>query len=341
MEKLFKNPAKGMVSTLCISCLLLVSLLSACEDPAVSEEVTPIEAVSGKNSTSAFPQSGNLVEVISSHLNFNMPDELLSGWNTFRYNNQSHNVHLFLFEKMPVFEGEQKTIEHYKTEIAPVFQDAMDLINEGRVAEGFGEFSRLPVWTSQVVYTGGMGLVSPGETAQTTVRLEPGLYVMECYVKTNGTFHSVRGMVTQFIVKEESSNAAPPKKTTLNMTLSSDEGIQVEGNLRPGLQTIAVHFKDQVVHENAVGHDVNLVKLEDDTDMEELENWMNWVNPTGLETSTLPASVTFLGGVQEMPAGNTAYLTMVLKPGLYAWISEVPNSSSKGMLRTFIIPAAN
>ena len=340
MKKLFKNPTTGLLSSLCISCLLLTSLLSACEDPAASEEGLSLETISGKNSPSAFSHSGNLVEVTSTHMNFIMPDELLSGWNTFRYNNQSHNVHFFLFEKMPVYEGEQKTIEHYETEIAPVFQAVMDLINQGKVGEGFAEFANLPAWATQVVYTGGMGLVSPGETAQTAVRLEPGVYVMECYGKTNGTFHSVSGMVTQFIVTEEASSATPPKKTTLNMTLSSDKGIEIEGELRPGLHTIAVHFEDQVVHEHALGHDVNLVKLEDDTDLEELENWMNWVNPSGLETSTLPASVTFLGGVQEMPAGNTAYLTMVLKPGRYAWISEVPNTSSKGMLRTFTIPAA-
>lgn len=305
----------------------------------ISEEANFMEAESGRNSPSSFPHSGNLVEVTSTHMNFIMPDELLSGWNTFRYSNESHNVHFFILEKFPVYEGEQKNIEHWRTKIAPVFQDAMDLINEGKVGEGFAEFARLPVWFPQVIFTGGVGLVSPGETAQTTIQLDPGVYVMECYVKTNGRFHAVDGMVTQFTVKEESSSATPPKKTTLNMTLSSDKGIEIDGKLRPGMHTIAVHFKDQEVYGNGVGHDVNLVKLEDDVSLEALESWMNWVDPNGMETSTVPSSVTFLGGVQEMPAGNTAYITTVLKPGRYAMISEVPDASSKGLLKTFTIPS--
>lgn len=342
IKKTFKYPRQGIEVSFWVCFFLLTSLFTACEEPEMTvtpEEAKLIEVASGKNTPAAFPHSGNLVEVTSTHMNFIMPDEIPSGWTSFRYQNRSHNTHFFLIEKMPVFEGEQKTIEDYEAEIAPVFQDAMDLINEGRVGEGFAQFAHLPAWSSLVVYTGGAGLTAAGETSQITQYLEPGVYVMECYVKTNGIFHSYDGMVKQFIVSEESSNASAPKKITLNMTLSSEGGIEVEGTLRPGLHTIAVHFKDQVVHEHALGHDVHLVKLEDDTNLGTLENWMNWVDPNGLETSTIPASATFLGGVQEMPAGNTAYLTMVLKPGRYAWVSEVPAPSSKGMLKTFTIPS--
>lgn len=101
------------------------------------------------------------------------------------------------------------------------------------------------------------------------------------------------------------------------------------------MHTIAVHFKDQAVHENFLGHDVNLVKLEENTDLEALARWINWADPKGLET---PAPATFLGGSQQMNAGNTAYFTVNLKPGRYAWIAEVPDPASKGMLKTFTVP---
>ncbi|AHM58695.1 hypothetical protein D770_02115 [Flammeovirgaceae bacterium 311] len=330
---------KRISLTVSVSALLSVALFSACESPGDlihPNGMSGINTATAINSPVAYSNTGNVVEVQTEHMNFIMPDEIPSGWTTFRYQNSSHKTHFFLLEKMPVFEGEQKGIEDYEEQIAPVFQNAMDLINEGKVDEGFAEFARFPAWASQIIYTGGVGLVAPGETAQVTLRLDPGLYVIECYVKTNGRFHSVDGMVKEMLVTEASSNALPPKKSTLHMTLSSTGGIEIEGKLRPGLHTIAVHFKDQVVHEHALGHDVHLVKLADDTNLEELEAWMNWINPHGLET---PAPATFLAGVQEMPAGNTAYLSMVLKPGRYAWISEVPNASSKGMLKTFTIPA--
>ena len=90
-----------------------------------------------------------------------------------------------------------------------------------------------------------------------------------------------------------------------------------------------------MAHENFVGHDVHLARLEDDTDLEQLAIWMDWSEPSGLET---PAPVQFVGGVNEMPAGETGYVHVRLAPGRYAWIAEVPHSMQKGMLKTFVVP---
>jgi hypothetical protein len=59
---------------------------------------------------------------------------------------------------------------------------------------------------------------------------------------------------------------------------------------------------------------------------------MDWSAPGGLQT---PAPAEFLGGLNEMPAGSTGYFTVDLEPGEYAWISEVPDASAKGMLKEF------
>ena len=45
--------------------------------------------------------------------------------------------------------------------------------------------------------------------------------------------------------------------------------------------------------------------------------------------------VTFLGGVNDMPAGRTGYFYADLQPGKYAFISEVPKSKSKGLFKVF------
>ena len=63
---------------------------------------------------------------------------------------------------------------------------------------------------------------------------------------------------------------------------------------------------------------------------------MNWADPKGLITPS-PEGFTFLGGVNDMPAGNTGYFEVNLKPGNYAFISEVPNALSKNMLKTFVV----
>lgn len=332
MKKQFKKLKDIGISTIFIQTIMLSCLWISCNGQAKNNITgdNTAEASTLHNAPVPKANAGNLVEVKTEHMNFIMPEEIPSGWNTFRYQNNSQLPHFISLVKLPVFEGEQKTFEHFM-ELSTVFVDAMNLINSGNKEEGFAEFDRLPEWSSEMNYTGGVGLVSGGETAQTTVYLSPGVYVAECYVKTNGQFHP---MANQFIVSEKPSNASPPKPT-LHMEISKDRGIELKEEPTKGVHTIALHFKDQNVYENFVGHDVHLVKIEKDTDLEALDNWMNWTEVKGLNT---PAPAVFLGGAQQMAAGNTAYFTVVLEPGDYAWISEVPSPASKGLFKTFTVP---
>jgi hypothetical protein len=142
-------------------------------------------------------------------------------------------------------------------------------------------------------------------------------------------------MAKELWVTDEDSRNKPPE-ATINMSISSTEGINYEGEITKGFQTFSILYKDQIVHENFVGHDVNLVKLEDNANLEELEAWMNWSNPTGL-MSPVPEGVTFLGGTNDSPAGSTQYFIANLEPGNYAFIAEVPNTKAKGMFKQFTI----
>jgi len=278
------------------------------------------------------PRKAHTVEVVSTGMNFKLPDKIKSGWITFRYKNRSELTHFFAIEKMPGFEGDQKTVKDSKAEVVPAFQKIMHAINDGKEKLPLGE---LPAWYQEVKFVGGPGLIAPGKTAATTLHLEPGTYVIECYVKSpDGIFHSTNGMIEGLTVTEESSNSGAPKPT-LEMRLSSEKGISVDEDIRPGDHTIAVHFEDQKVQEHFLGFDVHLARLNKHTDIDKLTAWMDWSNPDGLTT---PAPANFLGGTQEMPGGNTAYVHIELKPGKYAWIAEVPNSAEKDMLKIFTVP---
>lgn len=316
---------------------LFVGLLLSCKEQkknSISQNSSQNLEISNDEAYSAFPDEGNLVKVTTTEMDFQAPEEISSGWTTFRYHNKSPMTHFFILTKMPVIDGEQKTLEDGKREISPIFRDAMDLIMEGKREEGFAQFAKMPEWASKVVYTGGVGFLSPGETGQTDLFLEPGEYFLECYVKTGGVFHGDLGMYKEITVTEEKSSANPPMPT-LEMDISSEAGFEMDEQIDPGMHVLAVNFKDQIPHEHGLGHDVHLVKLDEKSDLKELETWVNWAEPTGLET---PApSGTFLGGVEDMPAGNTAYMTVNITPGKYVWIAEVPNSSSKNMLKTFTV----
>jgi hypothetical protein len=274
----------------------------------------------------------SVIEIITEVMDFQTVDEIPAGWHSFRYVNKSNEPHFFLLGKYP----EGKTIKDGEREVIPTFQNGMNLINEGKAEEGFAEFNKLPPWFFEVVYSGGSGLISSGKTSETTLKLEPGYYVMECYVKMiGGVFHSSMGMAKELIVTE---NTASDLEITpdVKLTISSTEGIVFSDPVNKGKQIFSVYFKDQVAHENFVGHDVNLVKLNENANLETLEKWMNWADPEGLITPA-PQGVTFFGGVNEMPAGNTGYFSATLEPGNYALVSEVPNTLSKNMLKTFSV----
>ena len=272
----------------------------------------------------------NVISVVTQSMEFQMVDTIPSGWNTFVYKNESNETHFFLLDKYP----EGKTISNTKSEILPPFDTGMDLINNGNVAEAMEAFNTLPKWFFEVQFLGGSGLIAPKHTSETTVKLEPGYYVVECYVKMpNGKFHTSMGMIKEVIVSDEDSGNLPPE-STVNVAISSNEGIVFDDAILKGEQVISVIFKDQIVHENFVGHDVNLVKMTDTTNLKKLESWMNWADPKGLITPA-PNGFTFLGGVNNLPAGYTGYFKVNLTSGYYAFVSEVPNAISKNMLKTF------
>ena len=307
---------------------VLVILTGAC----APGDDTPSASLDGSNTQ-------GVVDVIARGLTLMAPDEIPSGWTTFRFNNESPMIHFVLVERVPDGQG----IESQQAQVAPVFQDGLDLLGAGEVDAALERFGDLPAWFGEIVFLGGPGLTSPGRTSQATVYLEPGTYLLECYVKTGGIFHSYNpdpssyGMVHEFTVTDETSEAVEPS-ATIQIEISTAGGIVVEGALVPGEHTVAVHFVDQTVHENFVGHDIHLVRVAGDLDLGELERWMDWTQAMGLQS---PAPAEFLGGTNEMPAGTTSYFTVVLEPGNYAWVSEVPGSAEKGMLKPFSVPSGD
>lgn len=307
---------------------------AACEPdaphPVGVEEETMLAARAGPN----------VVNVAAERLEFiTSVDQLGSGWTTFRFKNRSSVPHLVAIEKLPVFMGEQITLEDYREDLVPPFQNLMDLII-GRPFTFPAAGLDFPAWAP--TFIGGPGITSPGETSQVTVFLEPGLYVIECYMKRpDGTFHTLT-MVEDLTVTEAANAAGAPPKPSVRLTLSSISGITVEGAIdRPGTHTVEVFFEDQAVYEHVLGHDVYVVRVDAGADLDEVAEWINWIQPTAAFPAgglTSPAPATLLGGAQDSPAGSTSYFTVHLEKGDYAWIAEVPDPAGKNMLKTFSVP---
>ena len=318
----FKNYIRDVISFVLLigisSCFLLTQ---SCKTDKKQEKNSTVDV-----------EKENVIEIITKNMDFQMPDTIPSGWVTFRYKNASPQTHFFLIDKYP----DGITLQNVIDEVGPPFDNGMKLINEGKVEEGYAEFGKLPEWFGEAKYLGGSGLVSSNHVSQTTVKLNPGYYIFECYVKmSNGVFHTSMGMEKAVVVSETDSGNTEPK-ADIAIDISSTEGIVFNDSISAGNHTFSVFYKDQIVHENFLGHDINLAKLDDTANLDDLNNWMDWSNPKGL-IEPAPKGVVFLGGLNNMSKEDKGYFTANLDPGRYVLISEVPNPASKNMLKIFVV----
>lgn len=279
--------------------------------------------------------------------------ETRSGWVTFNFNNASPSDHFFLLYKVPeaaiqaAEEADESIVQHWHGALTVPFQENFNPYINGDIEYGefvdslVAEISEKGPWFFDpgAPTMGGPGITAAGSSSATTVYLEPGEYIVECYVKDEEqVFHSYIGMLEQLTVTGEMNEAEEPQASK-TVTISSENGIEFAGSFGTGEQIVEVHFADQTSYSHLLGHNVQLVKLEDAEDdslLQSLGDWMNWMTPFGL-TANAPTGAKFVGGVMEMTEGQSGYMHLDLEPGDYAWIAEVPDPADKGMLKTFTI----
>jgi hypothetical protein len=272
-----------------------------------------------------------VVEIRAIGKTFEGPSEIPSGWTTFRFVNASSMIHFALIDVPP--EGIDLPMMN---EVMGHFQEAMDAMNAGDGDAVEAAFAKFPEWVGELGRSGGPGLLSPGRVGQATVYLEPGNYILECYVKTDGIFHTTSpgegryGMILELTVTD-ARNEAPEPVADVRLAVRNSGFEITEGVLKTGSNTIRVDFLEQQALPSFVGNDVHLMRVDDADSIALADAWLDWRTPEGLED---PGPVTFIGGLNDMPAGAHGYFTVDLEPGDYAFIAEMPGPQAAG----FVLP---
>lgn len=324
-----KNKKLTLIVSRSFLILICGSLFFACQDKEKREAEQKDEIVESSKEKESTTKENTIV---TNSMEFKTKDEWESGWNTIKYKNNSNETHFVIMEKYP----EGKGIEDANAELVPPFQEGMNAIIAGNPEETNAAFAKIPEWFQQVQFKGGIGLTSAKTTSESTVYLEPGTYLMECYVKmANGVFHSAQGMLKEIKVIQADSTGLKLNQDHI-IKIDATNGITFEDRVSPGEKIFKVEFGEQKVHENFNKHDVHLVWVDAGADIMQLNNWMNWASPEGLQTPS-PQGFRFIGGMQELNEGGVGYFKADLKPGTYALVSEVPDPQSKGMLKTFTV----
>lgn len=295
-----------------------VAFLTACR---------PADRSGSQQAPAASSPAEATVQVVARDYALQAPDSIPSGWVNFRFENQGKETHFFVLHHLP----EGVTMQDFISGAAEPFGEAWKILQAGGTKADAGKAlaERLPDWFADLREMGGAGLVAPGGSTRFTEKLPPGRYLMECYVRNrDGRFHGDLGMLRQLTVTATPSGEAAPT-ADLQVKLSS-QGIAVEGTPTAGEHTVAVHYEAQP--EGFQGYDLHLARLGEGQTAEQVVPWMDWMNLQGMQA---PAPAEFLGGVQEMPTGNTAYVRVTLTPGRYVWISEL--GADQGMVKTFTV----
>lgn len=271
--------------------------------------------------------SDPVVEVVARDFNFIVQDSLPSGWNKLHFKNSGHAEHFFFLNLLP----DSISYEQYQSEVVRPFELVFDSIKAGMPKDKAFELlgSSIPGWYfTEVRPMGGTGILSMGKESDIWLNLDPGTYAMECYIKEQGVFHTTLGMIKEITVTSDSSTVEPPE-SNVKMILTNFE-FAVEGDVKRGRNIFEV-----VINEHpqfGLGNDVHIVKLDANSDLDDIAYWMDWSNVEGLQS---PAPAKFFGGIQEMAIGQKGYFAADLEPGEYAWISE--GSATRGMIRKFTV----
>lgn len=268
----------------------------------------------------------SMVEVVAEDYAFDAPDEIPSGWTTLRFRNVGEEPHMVFMGRLP----EGKTFEDYETDISVAFNRVWEAVRAGEV-DMEGAFAMLgevmPDWLPEFV--GGPGIQAAGLTSEVVLELQPGNYVIECYIKNaDGEVHYMEGMARPLTVTAERSDAAPP--TSDVRVRLSNSGIELEGPLEAGTRTFEVHVAENP--EEGFGHSVHVARLDADTKVDDVIAWMNWFAVDGLRA---PAPARFIGGTHPMATGGTAYFTVDLEPGRYLMLSEA--TAPQGVFEEFTV----
>ena len=150
----------------------------------------------------------------------------------------------------------------------------------------------------------GPGLMSPGETTEVWISLDPGEYVMICW---NHMRHSVRGLT---VPDGKRVDDAPPKEDAV--LLLSDFKFELQGRVKKGTRVIKVQSSGPSLHE------ADLFRLHSGHAAADVTRWYK-------DDMRDPAPADALGGVLDSSdTKHAVWLRRDFTPGQYVFQCAVP-----------------
>ena len=231
------------------------------------------------------PPAPNTLTVVASDFGYDVPEQIPAGVTTITMVNDGAEPHHAVLAK----------IESGKT-----------------VEELSAEYEAENYWPDYVAYVGGPGDAPPGGSSSITLSLEPGRYVLVCFIPSpDGAMHFMKGMIREFeAVESEQLAAEPTPDVTVRM---ADYAFGFSGPIPSGEVTFRVENAGPQVH------DMVIIQTEPGKSVEEFLEWLE-----GGAAGPPPGRV--VSGITGMNAGRHATFTAYLEPGSYTVLCWVPDN---------------
>jgi hypothetical protein len=233
----------------------------------------------------------NVVDLRGDEYAFVMPESIQGGWTTFEFSNTGRETHEFALAKL----GGGKTIADVRLYLSdPKSQQQPP-----------------PDW---VQIRAGIPTLDAGEKAALAQRLEPGRYVLLCFLDApDGKSHIEHGMLRTFEVKGEAGADRPKPDATVAL------GDRLAGpRLDAGERTIELRNDDDRPNSTF------LIAFEPGKTDQDLRRW----EEGGLRG---PAPARFLGGAIDVPPHTSVYYSVNLEQGReYTLVDD-----ERGLEKTF------
>jgi len=237
------------------------------------------------------PAGPNVVTITATDYAFGMPDTIPAGLTTFRLVNQGKELHHASLVRL----GAGKSAADFQAGLAAALQS----------------HAPPPAW---MAFVGGPNAVTVGDTATATQVVEPGSYVLVCWIPSlDGTPHVMKGMLHPLVVTASAAPVAPAPAADVTITLT-DYDFQLSQPLTAGRHVVRV---DNV---GVQGHEVVIAALAPGKTLHDFIAWEQ-----GGEKGPLPTG-RWLGGVTTLDAGGHSQFATTLAPGSYLLLCFWPDA---------------
>ena len=273
-------------------------VLTAC---AKNETAQTDTATTAAPAAAAAP-TPNMVTFSAKEFAFEGPDSIPAGLTMFHLNATGQELH---------------HLQILKLEEGKTFADFQAALKAGGPP---------PTWA---VPYGGVNPPVPGGTTISTQTMEPGNYVVVCFIEgADKVPHLAKGMTKPLTVTPVANANMTEPTADVTMTLS-DYTFTLSKPLAAGRQMI------KVVNGATQPHEVVLVQLDSGKTMEDVGKWA--------ETMKGPPPGKPIGGIPAFMPGKNTYFEASLAPGDYGLICFVPDAKdgkphvAHGMVQQFKI----